>query len=432
MASGVAADEDLSYEVSFYGAHSDLDIIVDEFDLSTTVSASLGDNFMSGSKRLYIGAHRTNFTGGLLQESDVRISTTRAWMDYLTNDELRAQAKDAESKGVLHPYKNAFVFQDSVKTYDIPRSDLLIFEWDFTNVTSSDGGISGTPTVYDARFVVEDISSGSTSQNFADWITDNRYGSLRFIRNQYTGRGDFFEPNNEQVVDHIYINSAKLDAPEVINSSDMIEILNQDDLEFTRDSRPIDYFYAVEKSMYQTISDEMLRMFATIADFNNLIGEPVNRYRGHYKDMDKLKSLFFESIGNSPDLDKYVDFYKWIDAAITKFLEQLFPASANYADELRTVVESHVLERNAYRNKFPTLEGKQEDPEVPALGINELKYNWKFGHAPKEFEALAAAGTVQIVGTPPDEGSVVSITSTAGTTKTYVFIGRRHRLHWYN
>jgi len=383
--SSIAADTDLTYELSFYGAHADLDTIVDEFSLSTTVNASIGDNFMSGSKRMYLGAHRTNFSGGLLQESDVRISTTRAWMDYLTDEELGVHAKNADSKGVLHPYKSAFVFQNSVKPFDIPRSELLIFEWDFTNVTGSDAGISGVPTTYDARFVVEDISSGSTTQNFAEGITDDRYGALRnIVQNQFTGRGDFFEPNNEKVVDHIYANSAKLDAPEVINSSDMIEILNQDDLKFTRDSRPIDYFYAVEKSMYQTISDEMLRMFATIADFNNLIGEPVNRYRGQYKDMDKLKSLFFESIGNSPDLDKYVDFYKWIDAAITKFLEQLFPVSANYADDLRTVVESHVLERNAYRNKFPTLETKQEDPEVPALGINELTYNWKFGHAPTD------------------------------------------------
>jgi hypothetical protein len=392
LASGIAANKDLSYEVSFYGAHADLDIIVDEFDITATVSASLGDNFMSGSKRVYVGAHRTNFSGGLLQESDVRISTTRAWLDYLTNDEIKAHAKDAENKGVLHPYKNAFVFQKGEQAgYYIPRSDLLIFEWDFTNVTSSDGGRSGVSTTYDARFVVEDISSGSTTQKYADWITDSRYNQLRnIVRNQFTGRGDYFEPNNEQVVDHIYIHSAKQDAPEVINSSDMIEILNQDDLEFTRESRPIDYFYAVEKSMYQTISDEMLRMFATITDFNNLIGEPVNRYRGQYKDMDKLKSLFFESIGNSPDLDKYVDFYKWIDAAITKFLEQLFPASANYSDELRTVVESHVLERSAYRNKFPTLEGKQEDPEVPALGINELTYNWKFGHAPADISTDTA------------------------------------------
>lgn len=385
LAASVTANTDLTYEVSFYGAHSNLDVIVDEFSLSSTVNANIGDNFMSGSKRLYIGAHRTNFTGGLLQESDVKISTTRAWADYLTDEEMRAHARDADSKGVLHPYKNAFVFQNSLKPYDIPRSDLLIFEWDFTNVTGSDAGISGLPTTYDARFVVEDISSGSTTSNFAEGVSDDRYGGLRnIVRNQFTGRGDFFEPNNTKVVDYIYAHSAKQDAPEIINSSDMIDILNQDDLEFTRESRPIDYFYAVEKSMYQTISDEMLRVFATISDFNNLIGEPVNRYRGQYKDMDKLKSLFFESIGNSPDLDKYVDFYKWLDASITKFLEQLFPASANYADELRTVVESHVLERNAYRNKFPTLEIKQEDPEVPALGINELTYNWKFGHAPTD------------------------------------------------
>jgi hypothetical protein len=385
LGTGTTAEDVLKYEVSFYGAHADLDIIVDEFSLSTNVSASVGDNFMSGSKRVYIGAHRTNFTGTLLHESDVRISSTRAWMDYLTDEEIRAHARDADNKGVLHPYKNAFVFQDSVKQIEIPRTDLLIFEWDYTNVTSSDGGISGVSTVYDARFVVEDISSGSTATNFAPWITDDRYGDLRnIVRNQYTGQGDFFEPNNDQVVDHIYIRSAKQDAPEVINSSDMIEILNQDDLEFTRESRPIDYFYAVEKSMYQTISDEMLRMFATIADFNNLIGEPVNRYRGHYKDMSKLKSLFFRNIGNSPDLDKYVDFYKWIDSSISKFLEQLFPASSNYAENLRTVVESHVLERNAYRNKFPTLEVKQAEPEAPILGINELTYNWKFGHAPTD------------------------------------------------
>ena len=114
--------------------------------------------------------------------------------------------------------------------------------------------------------------------------------------------------------------------------------------------------------MYQTISEEMLRMFATIRDFNNLIGDPVNRYRGRYKNMEKLKNLFYENIGNSPDLEKYVKFYKWIDSSITMFLEQLFPASANYSTEMRTLVESHVLERNAYRNKFPTLEMKQKAP----------------------------------------------------------------------
>ena len=73
--------------------------------------------------------------------------------------------------------------------------------------------------------------------------------------------------------------------PEVVTSYDMTNILDFDDETFTRDSRTINHFVAIEKSMYQTISEEMLNMFSTIVGFNNLIGEPVNRYRQDYKDL---------------------------------------------------------------------------------------------------------------------------------------------------
>ena len=45
LPTGTPAETDLTYEVSFYGAHADLDIIVDEFDVSTTVNASIGDEW---------------------------------------------------------------------------------------------------------------------------------------------------------------------------------------------------------------------------------------------------------------------------------------------------------------------------------------------------------------------------------------------------
>ena len=83
------------------------------------------------------------------------------------------------------------------------------------------------------------------------------------------------------------------------------------------------------------------------------------------------------------DFDKYVDFYKWIDHSITSMLQQLMPASANMAEGLRTVVESHVLERNKYWNKFPTLDaGKKSNIEggVSEIG-GHLTDEWKFGFA---------------------------------------------------
>ena len=55
-----------------------------------------------------------------------------------------------------------------------------------------------------------------------------------------------------------------------------VKILSFDDEVFTRDSRPVKYFFAFEKSMYDIISKEIIDIFGTIVDFNNLIGEPVN------------------------------------------------------------------------------------------------------------------------------------------------------------
>ena len=176
--------------------------------------------------------------------------------------------------------------------------------------------------------------------------------------------------------------AGKQNAPEVVYSSDMIKIMDHDDVVFTTESRPVDYYFQIEKSMYQTISDEMLNVFATIVEFNNLIGEPVNRYRSQYKKMGKLRQLFFESVENTPSLDKYIQFYEWIDASLNVMIQQLLPASSNFSDDIRNMVESHILERNKYKSKFPTLEFVTPKPDFGIKGINELLYNWKHGHAP--------------------------------------------------
>ena len=68
-----------------------------------------------------------------------------------------------------------------------------------------------------------------------------------------------------------------------------------------------------------------------------------------YTDLVKLRQLFFEKVENSPDLDKYVGLYKWLDDALEGVLANLIPASANASDKVRTIVENHVLERNKYK-----------------------------------------------------------------------------------
>ena len=63
-------------------------------------------------------------------------------------------------------------------------------------------------------------------------------------------------------------------------------------------------------------------------------------------------------------------------------IAQLIPASANSVELLRNMIESHVLERNKYWTKQPILETRPNHPIASLKGVEELKYNWKFGHAP--------------------------------------------------
>ena len=74
--------------------------------------------------------------------------------------------------------------------------------------------------------------------------------------------------------------------------------------------------FSIENSLYRVISEEIINVFASVIDFNNLIGEPVNRYRQEYKDLSKLRQLFFEKVENEPDAEKYLDYFKHVDSFI--------------------------------------------------------------------------------------------------------------------
>ena len=139
----------------------------------------------------------------------------------------------------------------------------------------------------------------------------------------------------------------------------MVKILEQDDIQFTRYSRPINMMMMIEKSMYQAVSEDMVNLFASVKDFNNLVGDPVNQYRPNYKDMEKLRTLYFDSIGNEPDLEKYLEYYKWIDSAISKMAEKL---NSRFCQHARFCQDSdpriHIFGRSCHLRKFPTMEFK--------------------------------------------------------------------------
>jgi hypothetical protein len=373
--------------VELYGVNSIQDTKQQSFLITASVTSSLAEGFFEANKMIYAGAHRTNFSGAIVtgpgvnneQFSDVKVSSVRFWNSYVEDDIIDLHSKDATNYGAKSPGSNVEPFLlstlDSIDGFrQIPQAETLALHWDFTTVTSSDNG-TGISTLDDGEFLVEDISSGSL-----DLLEINPIS--KYTKYQHTGKGVQFPRNSTKVVSEEYIYSGKRKNIENISSNDMIRVLDSDDEYYYRDSIPVNHFFSFEKSMYNIISQDMLNLFGTVKDFSNLIGMPSLRYEHSYKQLEKVRQMYFRDIENEPDFERFIDVYKWLDSSLSKMLEQLIPGSMNYSLNVSNMIESHILERNKYRHKLPTLEFKGTPPIGPAKGINELLYNWKNGHAP--------------------------------------------------
>ena len=332
------------YELSLYGVNYNAGVKENYFKVIKNTDYSTGKAILTSAKRIYIGAHKTNFTGSTLTPTDVRASSTRYWTEYFSPSVLNIQAREVDTHGTLYPSRNSYLFQSSGSNVYIPKIQTLALNWEFSKVTGSNAS---------GRFMVQDASSGSVGTEYPDNYQGNILSNINLRK--HTGRGDFFTALSKPVRKQ-YVYADKLLPPEYIASNDMIQVLASDDQIFQTFSKPSTSFFAVEKSMYRSISNRMLLLFASIKDFNNLIGDPVNKYRLNYKHMEKMREIFFRKVQNDiVDLQKYLDYYKWLDTAMTQMLDQFMPASARYAPNVRTVVESHALERSKVQYKAPLL-----------------------------------------------------------------------------
>ena len=351
------------YDLEFVGFNSVSDQNYNSFALSATINQADMTSAVRANKRIYLGAHYDNFnTSSLLEKTDVKASSIRFWYDYLTNEELLAHSYESDNFGRQYPNWHPEYFLALTSSKSFTRADTLILHWDFANVSSSDAN---------GQFIVEDVSSGS-------YLDTQEYGLSwfgQYAKYQYPGFGDEFLENDDQVVNKEYILSAKKQNFESLHGNDLVQTPDVDDIARTKDSRLVSYFLSIEKSMAQVVNDEILKWFATINNFNNLIGNPAERYNKEYSGMRQMREIFFKNVNNRLDFEKFFEFYKWIDSSLSSVVTQLIPATANSSADIRNIIESHALERNKYENKLPTIEFKGEPKSYPV--VSHLNYNYR-------------------------------------------------------
>lgn len=306
------------------------------------INGSASSEILSSPKRIFLGAHRQDFAGVVLTESDVKISSARVWLNELTTKDLISHLRDPYSYSLERPCASLYDFEDEGLR---SAMDSLVFHWNFDTIEN----LSGTTS-----FLIDDLA-WYNKKHAVNWQFSN------ITNKEYVAHGYSFSANSAFDVDFAATYVAH--APDNALSSNMVQVRSLDDITFTWDSRPVSYTTFIEKSFYANISDEMFKWMSGIVEFNNLLGDGHNRYTMIYRDLSKLASVFFERVENDPDLERFIEYYKWLDGALMKMLEEISPASAVVKTSENTI-ESHALERSKYWNKFPTLEAKDKIPEA--------------------------------------------------------------------
>jgi len=348
----VSGSTDYTYDVIFRGYNGNLGSIDNSFEVSSSVTKAVGQDIIGTWKRVYAGAQKTNITGALVHPTDVQINSVRYWTQYLDGVSLRQHALDGENFGISGSNRSVSALDTvNVAPYNF---NTLALNWYFGTVTGSDSS---------GEFYSTDLSSGSA------FIRDNFGWAGSIAGYVYPGKAHGFPADNENVVKNELVNEFKFVDPEIVIASEMVNILSEDDELFGLFDEVPNYTYVIEKSLYAAVTEEILDYFAGVVDFNSIIGDPVHRYRSEYKPLELLRKVFFERFNNVKSVEKFTEYFRWFDDAIANIIQQVVPASADFVEDMYNTVESHVLERNKYHSKFPTLEFKSPEPEGTTQGV---------------------------------------------------------------
>lgn len=108
---------------------------------------------------------------------------------------------------------------------------------------------------------------------------------------------------------------------------------------------------SVDFSVVDLLNQDMITMFATLDEFNNVIGNPELVFATEYPDLSFLREVYFNRLQTKVNLRTFFEFYKWFDTNIGSFLGQLLSRKTRFFGT-NYVIESHMLERPKVSYKY--------------------------------------------------------------------------------
>jgi hypothetical protein len=109
-------------------------------------------------------------------------------------------------------------------------------------------------------------------------------------------------------------------------------------------------------------------------DFNidNYIGDPADDYSDSYRDLDTLRSYYFERLDRN--INEYIQLIRYIDKSLFDTLVELAPARARVSKGL--LIEPHFLERSKVKRTKPTADKSGYEGEIDLNILTQATFNY--------------------------------------------------------
>lgn len=152
-----------------------------------------------------------------------------------------------------------------------------------------------------------------------------------------------------------------------------IRVRNKSELsidEVGRDTNEV----ALEFNLVDALNEDITKIFINLDDFHNIIGEPVNKYRDEYVELEAYRRTYFERLHREVNFTNFFKLFQWFDKKIGTAIKQLLPVRTRFIGG-EFVVESHMLERPKYAYAFPIFKTPKDTREgVVASGSSIISF----------------------------------------------------------
>ncbi|MAE81827.1 MAG: hypothetical protein CMB80_03750 [Flammeovirgaceae bacterium] len=287
-------------------------------------------------------ARATEFTG--------KISQVRFWSKALTEEEAWEHVRNPKSVGVKDPLKNFNFTTIPSGSFERLRLDISMEQMEIS--ASVKGGI-------DLFDFTQNFSTGTTG---APWRKSVHEGT-GFTKNLFSMSGSGFVPRDNvfstELFQYSYIDP-KFDersADNKIRVRSWQSLKNEREhggvaapsYSVTRSEEPQDdNRFLIENSIVQALNEDIINIFVTLDQWDNMIGNPELLFSEDYPDLVTLRNLYFNRLTGKIKMKEFFEFFRWFDDSIGMIIDELLPRKTNFLG-VQFTIESHILERAKFR-----------------------------------------------------------------------------------